>query len=478
MRRFFAIAVAIGLLIAAKPATAAQGYVYQGLVVDPGAGSLEAMAAMRNGNLAVAYGTSAGSSVIVFDNNGNKIRTLAFPKVGISGMAIDTNGRFVFLAYNSVSGGDNYIDIFDAAGKFITSKDIGRYDDFTDFVGVTIGINNSIIYTVGIRGGNSSCGSTTDIYDTKLKLLSSFLPSNRCVFSIVAMGGKLLVASTDGNSGSPDVRVTDYNGHALRMFASDVASVFTPIAISLGQTRVFFGVQTKTGRTGLGVFDPTGKLLQLLPYPNYGVKGLTSTSAGYFYALQPYRFDGIERFGQGTPPPPPVAKAATAKVQAGHNVAIKVTTLNGPFDYLAVTKPAGKGDAYTTSTSFNTIDYLARSVPGTDTFSYTVWNSTGTSTATVSVTITPPPPVAGPPQTVTTSANDPVSVNVTAGAQNGPFTSVAVATPPAHGKAAPNKLNIVYTPDTGFTGNDSFTYTITSPGGTSAPGNVTVLVSK
>ena len=46
MRRFLVVAVAVSLLIAAKAAAAAQGYVYQGLVGDPSAGSLEATAAM------------------------------------------------------------------------------------------------------------------------------------------------------------------------------------------------------------------------------------------------------------------------------------------------------------------------------------------------------------------------------------------------------------------------------------------------
>jgi hypothetical protein len=203
---------------------------------------------------------------------------------------------------------------------------------------------------------------------------------------------------------------------------------------------------------------------------------LTSTIAGHFYVANPSGpFVGIEHFGPGTLPLPPVAKAATAKVQAGRSVTIKVTGLNGPFDYLAVTRQPGNGAA--AASSLNTIGYSARSTAGTDTLNYTVWNSTGASTAVVTVTITPPAPVVGSPQTLTASKNTPVSVNVTSGAQNGPFTSVAVATPPVHGKAEPSKLNIVYTPDAGFTGNDSFTYTITSPGGTSAQGKVTVLIS-
>jgi Bacterial Ig domain len=486
MRRYLAVAVAIGLLIAGRGALAAQGYVYQGLVGDPGAGSFEAMAAMRNGDLAVAYATSAGSSVIVYDNNGNKIRTLSFPNLGsVSGLAIDTSGRFVFLTESYLNGSNVQIEIFNAAGKHIISKVIGNSGSFNSFLGPVIGVNNSIIST-DYQMADSGCGgSTTSIYDANLNLLSSFSPLDRCVFSIAAMGSKLLAASANENSLATDVRITDYNGRTLSLFGSGLAYVSGPVATSLGQTRVFFPLHTNAGGTGIGVFDPTGKLLQLLPFPSSIVRplppsyvaGLTSTSAGYFYVANPYPLAGIERFGPGTLPPPPVARAVTAKVQAGHSVTLNVTknAANGPFDYVAIAKSPSKGTA--TVTTSGAISYRAGSAAGTDTFSYTVWNSTGTSTATVSVTVTPLAPVVGPAQTVTTSENKAVTVNVTAGAKNTPFTSVAVASPPVHGKATVKGLTVVYTPGTGFTGNDSFTYTITNTGGTSAPGKVTVLVS-
>jgi hypothetical protein len=136
MRRFLAVAVAIGFLIAGKGALAAQGYVYQGLVGDPSAGSVEAMAAMPNGDLAVTYyGTSTGYSVVVFDNKGNKIRT--FPNLGSQYMAVDSKGRFIFLE------GGKYIDVFNSAGKLIASKDIGIAGFLSYYTGPTIGVNDT-----------------------------------------------------------------------------------------------------------------------------------------------------------------------------------------------------------------------------------------------------------------------------------------------------------------------------------------------
>ena len=78
--------------------------------------------------------------------------------------------------------------------------------------------------------------------------------------------------------------------------------------------------------------------------------------------------------------------------------------------------------------------------------------------------------------TATTPANVQVAINVGASVA-GPITSVAVATNPAHGTAVPSGVNIVYTPTNNFFGTDSFTYTATGPGGTSAPATVTVTVT-
>jgi Bacterial Ig domain len=478
MSRFRAAVFMIGLA-AAKTATAAQGYIYQGLVGTsgtPGATSLEAMAAMPTGDLAVAYATSTGTSVIVFDNTGKQVKTIAFPKLATSAMAIDTNGRFIFL--DAPHGRGSNISIYNSAGKPIISKNIGLFDSgFSAPANLVIGVDNSIILPNNIRG-DSECNSKTYIYDANLKPLSSF-SSLHCIQGAAAMGSNLLVAYYDLGTGASSVSITDYSGNTLGQFGKGLAGVFGPIATSLGQTRAFFPVQGENGDAGsqgLGVFDSTRKLLQSLPYPSMTIAALTSTTAGYFYVANPAPFFGIERFGPGTLPPLPVAKAFTVHVQAGHSIPINVTAgaKNGPFDYLGVIKPPTRGQAG--ASSFSTVTYTAGARAGADAFSYTIWNSAGSSTATVTVTVTPLAPVAGPAQTVTTTRNKAVTVSVTANARKGPFTSVAVATQPAHGTATVNKLNVIYTPAAGFAGQDSFTYTITNAGGTSAPGKVNVLV--
>lgn len=75
-----------------------------------------------------------------------------------------------------------------------------------------------------------------------------------------------------------------------------------------------------------------------------------------------------------------------------------------------------------------------------------------------------------------TLANQAVTIPVIAN-DGGPITSIAVTSAPLHGTVAVNGLNAVYTPAQNFFGTDTFTYSATGPGGTSAPATVTITVS-
>ncbi|MFJ9534771.1 autotransporter domain-containing protein [Herbaspirillum sp. NPDC101396] len=74
-----------------------------------------------------------------------------------------------------------------------------------------------------------------------------------------------------------------------------------------------------------------------------------------------------------------------------------------------------------------------------------------------------------------TQANQAVTIPVTVN-DSGSITSVSAGAP-AHGTAVVNGLNVLYTPAANYVGADSFTYTITGPGGTSAPATVSVTVT-
>jgi hypothetical protein len=114
---------------------------------------------------------------------------------------------------------------------------------------------------------------------------------------------------------------------------------------------------------------------------------------------------------------------------------------------------------------------------GVDTFTYTLADSTGQdSTATVTATVTPAPPTAAPD-----SATTPPGVQVRIpllGNDTDPYDSGLVVTAvadPRRGSAVIDAgTAVVYRPDAGWTGVESFTYTITSATGQTARGTITV----
>jgi len=120
------------------------------------------------------------------------------------------------------------------------------------------------------------------------------------------------------------------------------------------------------------------------------------------------------------------------------------------------------------------------SAPGTFNFSITAADSstgTGPYTATqaYAITVIEIPPVANAVSLTVAynAAATPVTLNITGGAA----TSVAVGTAASHGTAIASGTSITYQPTTGYAGPDSFTYTATNSGGTSAPATVTVTVN-
>ncbi len=149
---------------------------------------------------------------------------------------------------------------------------------------------------------------------------------------------------------------------------------------------------------------------------------------------------------------------------------------SNPLTFAVATGPANgalTGTApnltYTPNPDFN----------GGDSFTFTVNDGTVDSApATVSITVTPvnDPPVATP-QTVT--VNEGMSTSITLSgtdADGGPLT-YAVTSSPAHGALTGTAPNLTYTPDPGYSGPDSFTFTVHDGTVASAPATVSITVT-
>lgn len=122
----------------------------------------------------------------------------------------------------------------------------------------------------------------------------------------------------------------------------------------------------------------------------------------------------------------------------------------------------------------------ARTVPlnvGTNAVSIVVTAQDGVSTQTYQLSVdragTPLVANGVAANVAQSSSGNPISLAISGGAATG----VAVATPPGHGVATASGTTITYSPQLGYAGPDSFTYTASNGAGTSAPATVSIMVN-
>jgi len=108
-------------------------------------------------------------------------------------------------------------------------------------------------------------------------------------------------------------------------------------------------------------------------------------------------------------------------------------------------------------------------------FQVTATDSQGvTGTVNYSLLINAEVPVAGEVTTTVTAGAKAYAIPL---AIKGAVTSIAIVTPPAHGTAVVSGLRILYTPFSGYSGQDSFTYRVTGVSGASLPATVSLNVT-
>lgn len=177
------------------------------------------------------------------------------------------------------------------------------------------------------------------------------------------------------------------------------------------------------------------------------------------------------------PPAAPVASGRTLGVPYNSSgLAIDLSgSITGTYSSIAVSTAPSHG---TTSISGSVVTYTpAAGYFGADSFSYTATGPGGTSTpALVSLTVaTPTAPVAQPTSATVSAGSGGTTVDLS-GLVTGIFTSASIASAPTHGTVNVSGIRITYVPVRGYGGPDSFTYTVTGPGGTSAPATISLTV--
>ncbi|GAB5518512.1 MAG: hypothetical protein RhofKO_07630 [Rhodothermales bacterium] len=188
---------------------------------------------------------------------------------------------------------------------------------------------------------------------------------------------------------------------------------------------------------------------------------------------------------------PPVATDDVATIEEGGSTIIAVlandTDADGTLEASTVTVVSSPAFGEATVNADGTITYVNNTIPlGDDSFTYTVNDDDGATSneATVAITIEPANTFPGAVNDTASTAEDtPITINVLANDFDTDGTldasTVAVTSEAANGMTTVNTDGtITYAPNTGFTGSDSFSYTVDDDdGATSNPATVTITVS-
>ena len=146
-----------------------------------------------------------------------------------------------------------------------------------------------------------------------------------------------------------------------------------------------------------------------------------------------------------------------------------------PLTVVSVSQPAS-------GTVVNNGDFVtyapAAGFQGEDSFTYTVSDGSDSATATVTVTVNNDAPVAQPDSAETRSGES-VQIDVLANDSdpNGDKLALVAVSGASNGTPSIVGAEIRYAPNDGFSGTDSFTYTVRDTGGAEATGEVSVTVS-
>ena len=115
-------------------------------------------------------------------------------------------------------------------------------------------------------------------------------------------------------------------------------------------------------------------------------------------------------------------------------------------------------------------------VAGSYSFQVTATDALGaTGSTSYTLSVSAAAPVAG--NSAATVAANSSNNALTLALSGDPADTVSIVTPPAHGSATVSGTTISYTPTTGYSGSDSFTYTASNSGGTSAEARVAIDIS-
>ena len=419
------------------------------------------------------FSTTPGNNTVTFGAAGNGTVTAASatsltvttPAVGsgAANLTVTVNGQ---TSTNSVAY--TFIDKPIAANKpgvVIPYGSTGTPIDLS--ASITGGPHSSIaIGTAASHGTTSIAGDVVTYTPT-----AGYFGTDSFTYTATGAGGTSNVATVSLTVATPTApTVADKNaaipynstGTAIDL-APSIGGVYSTVAVATGPQH--------------GTVTIAGTVVTYTPTTNYyGADSFTYTATGPGGTSAP----ATVTLAVATPPAPVAAnKSGVGVPYASTGTAIDLSTsVTGVHSSIAIGTAPAHG---TVTIAGDVVTYTPNPATyyGADSFTFTATGPGGTSApATVSLTVaTPAAPTAANKSGVAVAYNSSGTPIDLAPSVTGVHNMLTVVTAPAHGTTAVNGDVVTYTPTSGYFGADSFTYTVSGPGGTSAAATVSLTVA-
>ncbi|PYY31846.1 Ig-like domain-containing protein [Curtobacterium sp. MCBD17_030] len=435
-----------------------------------------------------AFSVHAGSTVtadaghgLLANDHGSGLTLAGNSTPAHGSLTLAGNGAYAYTPDDHFSGTDSFTyTAKDASGATITGTvsitvlPTAKADTITATAGQT-----TTVAAPGLLGNDLGTGLTVSGNTT---------PGHGTVS--VGTDGTTTYTPAPGYSGPDafDVTITDGNGK------SDTVTITVRVAPKATDDTATVdagsSVSTTTRATGvLGNDSGTALTITNSTTPDHGTLVLDASTGAYTYTPTA-GFSGTDRFGYTatdqsgattsgtmTITVRPAATADTATTPADHPVVVDVQANDHGtgLTTAVVGQPAHGTVAVATD---GTVQYTpAAGTSGTDSFTYTVTDAAGRTTAPATVTVTVTPVATDDSQATQATKTLSIPAATLLGNDSGTGLTVTKAVGTSHGDVTlGTDGTISYTPEPGFSGTDTVTYTVTDASGQTTTATITVVV--
>ncbi|MCL2333022.1 MAG: Ig-like domain-containing protein [Actinomycetia bacterium] len=423
--------------------------------------------------------TSVGSPAtgnVLANDSGVAIKVTSNTPPSHGSVTVNPNGTYVYTPTPGYTGPDSFLyTITDEAGKTSTSQVSLVVDPLP---AANSDINHTTVNTAvsgAVLGNDSGVGISVTSHTTPAHGAVTINPDGSYVYTPVAnwSGVDTFSYTITDELGKTSTAVVSISVNNLPAAINDSnhTAMSTPITGNVRSNDSGIGIQVTANTQpthGMAIVNPDGT------YTYTPLAGYTGPDAFSYTITDQY---GEMAFATVMLTVDPLPLAVDDEASTSVNAAVSGTVLpNDSGVGISVTDNTVPGHGTVVIHPDGTYTYTpAPGYVGADAFSYTITDRNGkTDSAQVNIDVNALP-VANP-DTVTTGMGQPASGNVLT---NDTGTDIAVSshTPPAHGTLTLNPDGTYrYTPTPGYTGPDSFTYTITDELGKTSTATVSLTV--